>query len=319
MRTHCSAALHPGLLRERADGNRHPAWTNHRSFRRGHRQGECHRDCGGWQVSVETTTSNQGTYEFKGLTPGSYTVTAIAKGFAADQESDVEVSAGQAQELDIGLEIAVEQQQVEVQEDTPTVGVSPENSAGTLVLKGKDLDALVGRSRRAAVGAGSPRRTLGRTRTADRSMWMALPPDSFLRSRPSARSVSTRIPSPRNMTSWATDESKSSPSPAPISCTANSWSTATPRPSMRSIPLSPKTPGYYSEIFNGNISGPIGKKASFFFTVQQRNIDNVSRGRRPGPEPATITSSLTTRPSPVPRRGSTSARASISSSRRIIP
>ena len=37
-----------------------------------------------------------------------------------------------------------------------------------------------------------------------------------------------------------------------------------------------ETPGYYSEIFNGNLSGPIGKKASFFFTVQQRDIDNVS-------------------------------------------
>ena len=40
-------------------------------------------------------------------------------------------------------------------------------------------------------------------------------------------------------------------------------------------PFVTETPGYYSEIFNGNISGPISKKASFFFTVQQRDIDNV--------------------------------------------
>ena len=44
----------------------------------------------------------------------------------------------------------------------------------------------------------------------------------------------------------------------------------------RSIRSLPTTPGYYSEIFNGNVSGPIDKKASFFFTVQQRDIDNVS-------------------------------------------
>ena len=40
-------------------------------------------------------------------------------------------------------------------------------------------------------------------------------------------------------------------------------------------PFVTETPGYYSEIFNGNISGPISKKASFFFTLQQRDIDNV--------------------------------------------
>src|SRR5581483_2835495 len=41
-------------------------------------------------------------------------------------------------------------------------------------------------------------------------------------------------------------------------------------------PFVTETPGYYSEIFNGNISGPITKKASFFLTAQQRDIDNVS-------------------------------------------
>ncbi len=41
-------------------------------------------------------------------------------------------------------------------------------------------------------------------------------------------------------------------------------------------PFVSETPGYYSEIFNGNVSGPISKNASFFFSVQQRDIDNVS-------------------------------------------
>ena len=54
----------------------------------------------------------------------------------------MKVTAGQVQQFDIALSIAVEKQNVEVQEETPTVDVSPQNSAGTLVLKGKDLDAL---------------------------------------------------------------------------------------------------------------------------------------------------------------------------------
>src|ERR1041384_5501085 len=92
--------------------------------------------------SVNAASNQQGIFQFRALTPGSYTVTATAKGFAIDTEADVKVIAGQTQELDIALQIAVEEQHVEVQEDSPTVGVSPESSAGTLVLKGKDLDAL---------------------------------------------------------------------------------------------------------------------------------------------------------------------------------
>lgn len=50
---------------------------------------------------------------------------------------------------------------------------------------------------------------------------------------------------------------------------------ATRRPLTPRTRLSRKSRGYYSEIFNGNISGPITKTSSFFFTVQQRDIDNV--------------------------------------------
>ena len=92
--------------------------------------------------TVTMVTNPQGIYEFKGMAPGDYTVTAIANGFAVDQEEAVKVIAGQVQQFDIALSIAVEKETVEVQEETPTVEVSPENSAGTLVLKGKDLDAL---------------------------------------------------------------------------------------------------------------------------------------------------------------------------------
>src|ERR1035437_2169214 len=73
---------------------------------------------------------------------GAVIPTATAKGFAVDQEEAVKVTAGQVQQFDIALSIAVEKQNVEVQGETPTVDVSPQSSAGTLVLKGQDLDAL---------------------------------------------------------------------------------------------------------------------------------------------------------------------------------
>ena len=35
-------------------------------------------------------------------------------------------------------------------------------------------------------------------------------------------------------------------------------------------------PGYYTVQYNGNVGGPIGKKASFFFNVEHRNINELT-------------------------------------------
>src|SRR5260370_12834778 len=94
--------------------------------------------------SGQTTTAKTGklgTYEIKGLAPGKYTVSAAAKGFAVSA-NDVEVFAGKEQKLDVHLEIAVEQQQVAVEETQTKVDIGSENNASAVVIKGKDLEAL---------------------------------------------------------------------------------------------------------------------------------------------------------------------------------
>ena len=71
--------------------------------------------------SVSTTTSNrEGFYELKGIAPGSYNVNATAKGFAVFGRENVTVVAGQAQRLDIALDIEVQQQNVTVEEEAPS-------------------------------------------------------------------------------------------------------------------------------------------------------------------------------------------------------
>src|SRR5262249_6397103 len=92
--------------------------------------------------TTSVVSNSQGAYEITGLPAGSYTVTTTAKGFAVSTEQNVVVSAGQAQQFDIGLEIQVQPEKVEVQEESPTVGVSPTENASSLVIKGKDLEAL---------------------------------------------------------------------------------------------------------------------------------------------------------------------------------
>jgi len=45
-------------------------------------------------------TDNEGTYELKGLFPGTYTISAAAKGFAVSTKQNVAISADQVQQFD---------------------------------------------------------------------------------------------------------------------------------------------------------------------------------------------------------------------------
>ncbi len=225
--------------------------------------------------SVTVVTNSQGNYEFKGLPAGTYTVTVVAKGFATDQEEAVTVVAGQAQQLDVGLQIQVEQQQVEVQSETPTVDVSPQNSASTLVLKGKDLDALSDdpdelQSELEAL-AGPSAGPNGGQIYVDGFTAGQLPPKSAIRE---IRINQNPFSAEYDKLGYGRIEIFTKPGTDKMhgQVMVNGNSSA-----FNALnPFVTEEPGYYSEIFNGNISGPLSKKASFFFTVQQRNIDNES-------------------------------------------
>jgi len=88
------------------------------------------------------TTNRTGAYEIGNLAPGKYTVTANAQGFAVFVQNDVNVAAGQVAQFNIALDINVQQEKVNVHEDTPQVDVNPANNASAIVLSGKDLEAL---------------------------------------------------------------------------------------------------------------------------------------------------------------------------------
>jgi hypothetical protein len=93
----------------------------------------------------QTTTaiSNAaGVYAIRGLTPGIYSVTVTASGFASFQAQNVEVVRGQSTQLNAGLSIQAEQQQVTVSDESQTVSISPDSNANAIVIKGNDLNAL---------------------------------------------------------------------------------------------------------------------------------------------------------------------------------
>jgi hypothetical protein len=92
---------------------------------------------------VKTTTSgDNGSYSFAGLTPGDYSVQASAPDLAMAQPVKVAVRNG-AQTLNLQLRVAATVQQVTVRENAgPAVSTDASSNASALVLKGDDLDAL---------------------------------------------------------------------------------------------------------------------------------------------------------------------------------
>ena len=225
--------------------------------------------------SVTVVSNSQGLYEFKTLPSGTYTVITAAPGFADDKEESVEIRAGQTQQLDIGMQIAVEEQHIEVQAETPTVDVSSENNASSIIIKGKDLEALSDdpdelQSELQAL-AGPSAGPNGGQIYVDGFTAGQLPPKSSIRE---IRINQNPFSAEYDKLGYGRIEIFTKPGSDQYhgQFLVNGNSSA-----FNSLnPFVTEEPGYYSEIFNGSVSGPLGKKASFFFTAQQRDIDNLS-------------------------------------------
>src|SRR5580692_11378612 len=93
---------------------------------------------------VKTVTAgNDGGYSIAGLAPGKYTVQVTFPGLAQAQPATADLSNGGSVALDFKLQVAAEKQEVTVQENVgPMVSTDPSQNAGALVLRGADLDAL---------------------------------------------------------------------------------------------------------------------------------------------------------------------------------
>jgi hypothetical protein len=90
---------------------------------------------------VAVKSGGVGEYEFRNLAPGHYTVSVNANGFVpATQEIDVAV--GQLTKADVTLKVQVTEQKIEVEGDAAKVSTSSDSNASSVVITGKDLEAL---------------------------------------------------------------------------------------------------------------------------------------------------------------------------------
>ena len=88
------------------------------------------------------TSKNDGTYSFRGLTPGTYVMTVTAPGFGVFVKEGIKVASATNLALDTRMVIAEESEQMTVTAQGIQVSVDPENNASSMVITGAALDAL---------------------------------------------------------------------------------------------------------------------------------------------------------------------------------
>jgi len=235
------------------------------------------------------TTNRTGGYEITGLAPGNYTITVTAAGFADFAKDDVNVAAGQAQALNIPLEIAVEKEKVNVTDQgaSAAVDTSPSNNASAIVLSGKDLDALPDDPDELQTDlealAGPSAGPNGGQIYIDGFTAGQLPPKSSIRE---IRINQNPFSSEYDKLGYGRIEIFTKPGTdkfhGQVSVMGNSSDFNSQNPFLIG-----SEPAYHSVQYMGNIGGPLGKKASFFVDAQRRNIDEVAiiNATLPNPSP----------------------------------
>src|SRR5258706_10336941 len=221
------------------------------------------------------TTNRSGAYEIGNLAPGKYTVTANAKGFAVFVQNDVDVPAGQVAQFNIALDINVEKEKVNVQEEGPQLDVNPANNASAVVLSGKDLEALPDdpdelQSDLEAL-AGPSAGPNGGQLYIDGFTGAQLPPKSSIRE---IRVNQNPFSAEYDKLGYGRIEILTKPGTDQFH--GQLYFSGTSSAFNSKSPFVQTQPGYETTQFSGNVGGPLSKKASFFFNLERRDINDSS-------------------------------------------
>jgi hypothetical protein len=89
-----------------------------------------------------TASKSDGTYSFRGVAAGTYSLTVKASGFANYAKQAIQVAAGANLNVDAAMALTEEVQQVDVTTDKVSLSVDPDSNASSTVITGAALDAL---------------------------------------------------------------------------------------------------------------------------------------------------------------------------------
>ncbi|HXN20205.1 MAG TPA: carboxypeptidase regulatory-like domain-containing protein [Candidatus Binatus sp.] len=231
-------------------------------------------------ASAGASTNQQGAFDIKNLAPGKYTLEIVAKGFALYKNEGVEIAPDQTKNLNILLTIEEQQQQVTVEGETPTVDVNPANNAGAITISGKELDALPDDPDELQTDlealAGPSAGPNGGQFYIDGFTAGQLPPKSSIRE---IRINQNPFSAEYDKVGYGRIEIFTKPGTdkwhGQVSVNASTSALNSENPFFDKSASATPYPGYYSTQYTGNLGGPLGKKASFFFTADIRDINDV--------------------------------------------
>jgi hypothetical protein len=220
------------------------------------------------------TAGNDGSYSIAGIPSGKYTVQASSPGLVQFQPATVEINGGATATANLQLRVTLEKQEVTVQENSgPMVTTDPSQNAGALILRGADLDALsddpddLQADLQALAGpAAGPN---GGQIYIDGFTGGTLPSkDSIREIRINQNPFSPEF----DRLGYGRIEILTKPGTDKFRGNAN-FSFADDVFNSRNPFAAQKAPLLLKE-YGGTLSGPLGKKASFFFDVSKRDVDN---------------------------------------------
>jgi hypothetical protein len=228
-------------------------------------------------ADVRTTASDgRGDYSVSGLPPGSYIIQVTAQGFAPFTSKAQELTVGQTKRVDISMAIEGAEQSVEVvgNESTLQVSTQADSNANSVVLKGKDLNALSDDpdelSNELSALAGPSAGPNGGQIYIDGFTGGTLPPKSAIRE---IRVNQNPFSAEFDRLGYGRIEILTKPGTdvlhgrAFVQGNDSSFNTKNP--------FAPP-PSYHSVQYDGTISGSLNKISSYFLSVEGRNNPDAS-------------------------------------------
>ena len=222
-------------------------------------------------TSKSAQVDGQGHYAVNALAPGIYALDATAPGFRSLHKDGISVPGGAVQHLNLALAIEVQQQQVTV--TGAELDASPENNASAIVIKGKDLQALSEdpdemQSQLQAIAGSDPE--AGAQFYVDGFSGGKLPPKASIRE---IRINQNPYSAKYDQLGYGRIEIFTKPGTDKLH--GDFWMQGNDSSFNARSPFVKTQPAYYSYQFDGDLNGPINKKASYFAdTYQQRGIND---------------------------------------------
>lgn len=229
--------------------------------------------------TVQTVqTGGDGNYTFRNVPPGNYTVSATYQGLQQEGASLISVAGTQPVTQNLTMTVQTQRQEVTVTDtSTNVVSTDPSNNASALVLKGEDLDALpddpddLEADLEALAGpAAGPG---GNQIFVDGFSGGRLPPKESIRE---IRINSNPFSAEFDKLGYGRIQIFTKPGSdkfhgqAYYNISDGIWNSRNPFLTTPGF----EDPPFRTQLFGGNVSGPVGKHASFFIDAERRQIDD---------------------------------------------